>query len=192
MDDSNSILIDRYLSNQLTADELLQFEKRLQHDAAFKAEVELHKHIVGGINDYGKNLMRAEIAAAGIEAKSNLENYKPSKGGGSWLWSLIKWVVGIGVVGCIAIAVLLQNKEIAIDPDSDESEIEQVLKGLGEFKNSSFSPAQNDTFIRMETIYHTIKTKSVRPGDTVIITSEEEYKEYLERQEKETKAAPAQ
>lgn len=191
MDDNNSILIDRYLSNQLSAEELLQFEKRMQDDAAFKAEVELHRDIVEGIGSYGKSMMRAEIAAAGIEAKGSLGNYKPSNGGGNWLWSLTKWLVFLGAVGGVAFALLVHNKKIKVDPHT-ESEIEQVFKKVESFDHPVPVPSQPGTIIRMETIYHTIKTKTVKPGDTVIITSEEEYKEYLERQEKETQSVPAQ
>ncbi|HLP51950.1 MAG TPA: hypothetical protein VK154_13770 [Chitinophagales bacterium] len=191
MDDNNSILIDKYLSNQLTAEELLQFEKRMQDDAAFKAEVELHKDVVGGISNYGRNLMRAEIAATGIAAKSNLDNYKPSKGGGSWGWTLLKGVIFLAALGGVGFPLLVHNDKIEVDPHI-KSEIEQMIKSEGGFSNPSTAPSQQQPTIRMETIYHTIKTKSVKAGDTVIITSEEEYKEYLERQEKETKAAPAQ
>ncbi len=167
MDENNSILIDRYLSNQLTSEEHIQFENRMHNDASFRAEVELHINVLAGIDDFGKNAMRAEIAAAVALAKAGgaLNAYKPAKnGGGNWFWNILQWLIVAGIVGTgVYIYTHPQKQQEIMQPV--QSEIEQVKSSTKKrIKNPTI--IRRDTVIRMETIYHVIKTKVNSRGES--------------------------
>ena len=59
--DHNEDIIDRYLHNQLSDEELLEVKKRLAEDAAFKAEVAEREAIHHGILAFGNEELKTEL-----------------------------------------------------------------------------------------------------------------------------------
>lgn len=185
MDSNNHILIDRYLNGELGPDELLQFEQQLATDEQLRAETELHRQVIAGIDTYGANLLRAEIAAIGVQAKAGdlLQSYKPSKGGGSSFWWVLKWLGLAGIIG--AGVYIYQTPKLREQIVPDKAEIESVIERIENPAGQTIPiTTRGDTLIRIETVYHTIKVKSVKRGDTVVITSKEQLDEYMKQQSK--------
>lgn len=183
MDSNNHILIDRYLNGELGPEELLLFEKQLAADEQLRAETELHKQVLEGIDSYGANLLRAEIAAIGVQVKTGdlLDKYQPAKGGGSWFWSVLKWLGLAGIIG--AGVYVYQTPELKERIVPDKAEIESVIERIENPTEQTIPvTTRGDTMIRIETVYHTIKVKNVKPGDTVIVTSKEQLDELMKQQ----------
>jgi hypothetical protein len=180
MDESKEILIEKFFNNVLNAEEQRQFNKLLLEDAAFKEEVKLQKQVIRGIEHYGEDLLRAEILAVQRGAKNNLHDYKPPKGG-NFLWKLLGWVVFVGAIWLAANFILFGNEGGPIWPqkhehhESQKSEIEQ-MEARKQFKETLPGLIKRDTIIRMETIYHTFKTRHITRRDTVVVYDESGFK----------------
>jgi hypothetical protein len=187
MEEDKHILIEKFFSNELSAEEKLQFEKLLAEDAAFRDEVLLQRDVLGGIGKYGEDLMKAEIAAIGMEAKGTLQDYKPDKGGGGF-----GKILGL-IVFVAAIAGLYLFYTGKINHEQEElpvNEIKNVEKTpVAPAPSQAPSKPQKriitrptrDTIVRMETIYHTITTNDPGIGDTTVFYSKEELKNFKKK-----------
>ncbi len=176
MQDNRDILLDKFFSGELTAEEQLQFEKLLTEDAAFRNEVEAHRDVIGGIEKYGDQFMRAELASVYNEVKNDLPEYKPAKAKTNW-WKIVKWLLVASIAGVALFVYLVKQKKITVSKEVETTILKQENR-LKEFKETLPSIIQSDTVITIETVYHTIKTSKVNIGDTVTVYGESELKSF--------------
>lgn len=162
------ILIDKFFSDELSAEETQQFQELLRDDV-FRTEVELQQQIVNGISVFGAKELKTELAAIHNEVNGEINNYKPSQGAGGGAWSAIKLIIAAGAIGAAAYfgyKYYTENKE-------------QIHHKLEELDKVGQPPAQPSGTVRHDTVWHTIKT--VRK-DTVIY-GDEAMKEYMKTQQ---------
>jgi hypothetical protein len=175
MQDNREILIDKFFSNELSADEQLQFEQLLRNDAGFRSEVELHADLLGGIKKYGKTFLKAELADVYKEVKPEIKSYKPSSGG-SGLWNIVKWFLLATVAGTAAFIYLAINNKVPVG-EAIKTEMKAQQKKIEKsFKETIPELIRRDTIITVETVYHTIRSNKVRAGDTITVYGESQLK----------------
>lgn len=165
------ILIDKFFSGELTAEETQQFKDLLHADATFRTEVELQQQVINGIGVFGAAQLKTELQDIHKEAQADLQNYKPSAGGGSGLLSAIKWLVTLGALGAAGYYGYNYYK-------THTHEIHQQLKSMEEVGISSPpQPAGSGGYIKRDTVWHTIKVK----GADTVIYGEKELEEYVKK-----------
>lgn len=180
LSEEQHILIDRFFSGELTAEEAQQFQQLLNEDALFRSEVELQQQVIQGISAFGAKELKGELAAIHKEVKADINNYKPGQGGGSSVWSAVKLVVTLGAIGAagyFGYKYYTENKQ----------EIHEQIKQMDEAVQPQASPSAPAQYeVRRDTVWHTIK--SVSRKDTVLY-GEEALKEYMKAQPSQPGAA---
>lgn len=71
MNTGNQEHIEAYLRRELSSEETVAFEKRMEEDAAFKQEVELYQKLVAGIQVQGRNDLKKELQSLENEIAQN-------------------------------------------------------------------------------------------------------------------------
>lgn len=178
LSEEQHILIDKFFSEELTAEEAQQFQNLLRDDVMFRSEVELQQQVILGIGAYGAQELKAELSSIHSEVKGEVKEYKPRQGGsGSSVWSAVKLIVTLGALGA---AGYFGYKYYTEHKQEIHEQVKQMDKGLQ-------PPAQGiEGYERRDTVWHTIK--SVSRKDTVLY-GEEALKEYMNAQPTQPGAA---
>lgn len=181
MQHNREILIEKFFEKALSAEEQQQFDKLLREDAAFKEEVELHGQVVAGIKKYGDDNLRLELAAIHAEVKGEMEGYEPTNGGGNGLWILSQLIIAICSLTIGASYFITPEGKLEVNiPAIEKRQIEQN-PGKGVFTDSV--TIERETYVRIETVYHTIQSSDVLPGDTITFYNESDLKKFKEEHE---------
>lgn len=169
LSEEQHILIDKFFSGELTAEETQQFQELLRGDVAFRSEVELQQQVIQGIGAYGAKQLKAELQDIHQEVKDGLQNYKPSAGGGGLL-SAIKWLIALGALGAagyFGYNYYTQHKQ----------EIHQQIKEIDQVGQPTMPPSSPSGTIKRDTVWHTIKAV----GKDTVIYGEKEMQEYMKQ-----------
>jgi len=102
---NNSIIIDKYLQNEMTVEEKLAFEKRLEFDSELKTEFESQKQILTAIRNAGIK----ETFAKSINQKINVKKY-------------IQWS-SLLIIAIASIMLFLFRNSIFNNPEKDKTTI---------------------------------------------------------------------
>ena len=71
--------IERYLDNEMTAEEKRRFDNELQYNSELAEELELYKQIVSGIKDYHIDKLKKELRKVDFELDAELEQSKKTR-----------------------------------------------------------------------------------------------------------------
>lgn len=105
LNEQDIALIDRYLQNELSGNELKVFNQRMQSDPAFADAVALQQELISSIQHAGRQHLKEELSGIGqaMVARGDLKEYTPGEGGESsqgnniWLW--VKVIIILGLIG---------------------------------------------------------------------------------------------
>ena len=81
LSDKDIALIESYLLGNLSEGEQAEVTARMANDAAFAREVDIMRDVMGGAAAYGRNSLKATVAAIGSEltAAGALDSYEPTQ-----------------------------------------------------------------------------------------------------------------
>lgn len=167
-------LIERFFAGELSAAELQQFKELLGADAAFKAEVELQRTVLSGIQKHGANQMRDELKQIKAEMQGQMQQYTPP-GKGGW-GKAFKWFFGVGSIAALVSALLIYLDKFPVKSPA----IENLYRGLHSYDTTLQQFTITDTIYHVDTVYHTIHTKKVLPGDTITTYNVKETRRILQ------------
>lgn len=172
LSEEQHILIDKFFSGELTAEETQQFKDLLHGDATFRAEVELQQQVINGIGVFGAAQLKTELQDIHKEVQADLQSYKPSTGGGSGLLSAIKWLVTLGALGAAGYYGYNYYK-------AHTHEIHQQLEQLDQVGQppAPSAPPNGVSYVRRDTVWHTIKVT----GTDTVIYGEKELEGYVKK-----------
>ncbi len=162
-DQELDILILRYLSNDLNAEEKAVFEKRMSSDESIQKAVNTYATIEKGINIYAKSELKLKLQKTHslLENTKSFKNYKPSiKPGGGF--SVTGFIMKIFLVLVVVTVVLIYFDKMPIEHPF----LKEVKQKLDNIK------IQKQVLVK-DTIWHTIKSTKMTK-DTVYISTQEE------------------
>lgn len=181
LSEEQHILIDKFFGEELTAEETQQFQNLLRDDAMFRSEVELQQQVILGIGAYGAQELKAELSSIHSEVKAELKDYKPSQGGGGSVWSAVKLIVTLGVLGAAGYFGYKYYTE-------HKQDIHQQIKQMDEAVQPQQQPAPASSpppgaAVKRDTVWHTIKVV----GNDTVIYGEKDLEEYMKKNAAEGK-----
>jgi len=161
MPESNDILFDDYLNDQLSNDERNAFEQRLLNDPDFKNEFDLHVQTIQFIAAKGEQDLRNELNIIYTNHKADIDkkSYKPSlnNGNGFSFLSFLFTTMLISFLLFLASTVLIMMNKFPVHHPKIDA-----------YKNWTKEIQQKYFVVRVDTVYYEIQSSEVKKGDTII------------------------
>jgi len=113
-------IIERYLENKLTGEELKEFEEKMATDAAFRREVALQKKIVRNVHTVGREQLRAQLKDIHKEMMADQDTKEETKVVPLWQRKTVQYAIAAAIALLMVagvVFVLLQDTTHGIQKD---------------------------------------------------------------------------